>query len=129
MEKLILGAFLILAVTFATVIFLIFIGERIVHMQNIEAMKIFKLHPASYRKVENRFKEIKEDQHFINKKYLYERKEWKVSTPNFLTRKKKKCRRPHINSRYKEDEWTEISEDKFMTSGGSAENSGSLNMS
>jgi hypothetical protein len=91
---------IIIAAILAGLILFIWMAERFIDVHNQEAIRIDKLHPASYRKVENRFKAIKED--FLHKKYLYEKKE-KMNP--YLMRKKN--RRPHISQKFKEDEWKE----------------------
>lgn len=103
-----LGAVISLGCLIAAVLIFICIAEKMVQIQNREAIKIEKLHPASYRKMVNRFKQIKED--FTFKKYLYEKKE--LTT----LKKEKKNRRPHIKSRYKEDEFNEVEESKITES-------------
>lgn len=113
-----LGGAIIISCVIVGLIFFLTMAERVVTIQNQEAIIIEKLHPASYRKVENRFKDVKED--FSVKKYLYEKKEMKMMI------NKKKNRRPHVRSRYKEDERKELEEEKFMTQGGSADNSGEV---
>jgi hypothetical protein len=117
-----------LCIIIAALILFLSIVENVIDSQNKENIHIDKLHPASYRKVENRFKEIKED--FIHKKFMYEKKEIKKPLREV---KKRSKRRPHVRLRFKEDEEKELKEEeKFYTSGGSAENSGtqvSLNSS
>ena len=103
-----LGAAISLSCLVAAIAVFLCIAEKIVSIQNRDAIVIEKLHPASYRKMVNRFKQIKED--FTFKKYLYEKKE--LTT----LKKEKKNRRPHIKSRYKEDEFNEVEESKITES-------------
>lgn len=98
-----------LSIIILGVVILIAVAEHFVKIQNQKAIEIEKLHPASYRKVINRFKQIKED--FLSRKYLYEKKEISI-----INTEKKKNRRPHVSSRYKEDESTDFKEDAVVFS-------------